>query len=68
MTSWYPADTHFGHENVMRFFNYPFASASPMDAVMLGKMCEMVGSEDQLWILGDKDPENQSSCPHRLSR
>ncbi|WP_386628401.1 hypothetical protein [Sulfitobacter geojensis] len=53
MTIWYTADTHFGHENIMRFCNRPFVSASQMDAAMLENMWTVVGSEDQLWILGD---------------
>ncbi|WP_298260877.1 metallophosphoesterase [uncultured Litoreibacter sp.] len=53
MTIWYTADTHFGHENIMRFCNRPFVSASQMDAAMLENMWKVVGPEDQLWILGD---------------
>ncbi len=53
MTIWYTADTHFGHENIMRFCNRPFMSASQMDAALLENMWKVVGPEDQLWILGD---------------
>lgn len=53
MTIWYTADTHFGHENVIRFCNRPFVSAAQMDAVMLENMWKVVGPADQLWILGD---------------
>ncbi|AHD10534.1 metallophosphoesterase [Phaeobacter gallaeciensis] len=53
MTIWYTADTHFGHENIMRFCKRPFKSASQMDAALLENMWKVVGTEDQLWILGD---------------
>ena len=32
----YISDCHFGHENVIRFDNRPFASAGEMDHVMIG--------------------------------
>ena len=53
MTIWYPADTHFGQENIMRFCNRSFKSASQMDAALLENMWNVVNPEDQLWILGD---------------
>ncbi|MEP2529561.1 MAG: metallophosphoesterase, partial [Lentilitoribacter sp.] len=53
MTIWYTADTHFGHENIMRFCNRPFMSTSHMDAAMLENMWKLVSPEDHLWILGD---------------
>ncbi len=53
MTIWYTADTHFGHENIIRFCKRPFKSVSRMDAALLENMWKVVGSEDQLWVLGD---------------
>lgn len=53
MNIWYTADTHFGHENILRFCNRPFSSVSQMDAALLENMWNLVKPEDQLWILGD---------------
>jgi calcineurin-like phosphoesterase family protein len=53
MTNWYTADTHFGHENVIPFCDRPFHHAGHMDAVLIGNLWNRVGSEDDLWVLGD---------------
>ena len=53
MTIWYTADTHFGHENVMRFCDRPFSSVHQMDETLLENMRQVVKPTDQLWILGD---------------
>ncbi|MEP3636170.1 MAG: metallophosphoesterase [Paracoccaceae bacterium] len=53
MTNWYTADTHFGHENVIRFCDRPFKSASHMDGITLENMWKVVKPDDDLWIIGD---------------
>lgn len=53
MTIWYTADTHFGHENVIRFCNRPFKTASQMDGIILENMWKVVQPEDDLLIIGD---------------
>ena len=53
MAHWYTADTHFGHENVMKFCDRPFSSVEEMDAVLIANMCDRVHEDDDLWIIGD---------------
>lgn len=53
MAIWYTADTHFGHENIIRFCKRPFRSAGHMDDMLIASLWESVGPEDDLWILGD---------------
>lgn len=53
MTHWYTADTHFGHESVIPFWGRPFRHASHMDSVLIERMWEKVGPDDDLWIVGD---------------
>ena len=53
MTHWYTADTHFGHESIIPFAGRPFRHASHMDSVLIERMWEKVGPEDDLWIIGD---------------
>ena len=52
-THWYTADTHFGHENVIRLSGRPFRSASHMDGVLIENLWAKVQPDDVLWIVGD---------------
>jgi calcineurin-like phosphoesterase family protein len=53
MMNWYTADTHFGHENIIKHCGRPFQSASHMDAVLMENLSAKVGPKDALWIVGD---------------
>lgn len=53
MTVWYTADTHFGHENIIRHCNRPFRSAGQMDSALIANMWTVVQPKDTLWIIGD---------------
>lgn len=53
MTSWFTADLHLSHENIIRFCNRPFLDAATMDASIIAELQARVRSEDDLWILGD---------------
>lgn len=61
--NFYIADTHFGHENIMRHSNRPFASVDEMDEVLINNWNSKVTNKDTVYILGDfcfrsgKDPE-----------
>lgn len=49
----FTSDLHFGHENVIRFDNRPFASAEEMDAELVRRWNEKVGKGDLVYVLGD---------------
>lgn len=53
MKIWYTADTHFGHENILRFCQRPFATISQMDGKLIENLWHHVSPEDHLWVLGD---------------
>ena len=53
MTTWFTADTHFGHENIIKHCDRPFQSANHMDAVLIENLWAKVGPQDKLWIVGD---------------
>ena len=66
---YYIADNHFGHKNVIRFDNRPFADTVLMDEVLVHNWKERVTEDDTVYILGDcfwKNEENSVKLIQRL--
>ena len=51
--NYYIGDTHFGHENVIRFDERPFENAEAMDQFLIERWNKKVGADDDIYILGD---------------
>lgn len=47
------SDTHFGHENIIRYCNRPFNSVEEMDQIMFKRWNETVSNNDIVIHLGD---------------
>jgi len=47
------ADTHFGGENIRRYENRPFESATEMDEKLIENWNYVVAEEDTVYVLGD---------------
>lgn len=50
---YYISDNHFGHKNVIRFDNRPFANTERMDEVFVHNWNKRVTEDDTVYILGD---------------
>ncbi len=50
---YFTADTHFGHENVIRFCGRPFSCAAEMDEALIANWNSRVKGNDTVYILGD---------------
>lgn len=50
---YYIADTHFGHENVIKFCDRPFSCVEEMNKVMIQRWNNKVRGNDTVYILGD---------------
>lgn len=50
---WFTADTHFGHRNIIRYSQRPFASVDEMDETLIENWNALVGPQDTVWHLGD---------------
>lgn len=47
------SDSHFGHSNIIRYCNRPFASVDEMDAALIANWNNKVGPNDTIYFLGD---------------
>lgn len=50
---WVISDTHFGHENIIRYCNRPFKNRHEMDAAIVSNWNEAVQDHDIVYHLGD---------------
>lgn len=53
MENWFSSDIHFGHENVIKYCNRPFADAKEMDSVIMENWNARVAPKDHVYFLGD---------------
>ena len=53
MTTWFTSDTHFGHANIIKYSNRPFASVDEMDRALIANWNAKVGQYDVVRFLGD---------------
>ncbi|MDQ6909338.1 MAG: metallophosphoesterase [Actinomycetota bacterium] len=53
MTTWFTADLHLGHANIIRYCNRPFANADDMDDELIDGWNAVVADDDTVWVLGD---------------
>ena len=52
-TYFFTADEHYGHANIIKYCNRPFASADEMDTKIIQCHNEIVGSKDVVIHAGD---------------
>lgn len=69
--TYFTADTHFGHTNVIRFCNRPFTDAEEMDETLIANWNAVVGPKDDVFHLGDFavrcDPKKMANIFRRLN-
>ncbi len=53
MSTWFTADTHFGHAKIIGYCSRPFSSAAEMDAALVARWNSRVSPNDTVWHLGD---------------
>lgn len=68
---WFTADTHFGHANIIKHSNRPYADVDAMDAAIVEAWNAAVGEKDEVWHLGDftwrsKHPNATDYYRHQL--
>jgi len=68
--TWFTADFHFGHFNIIRYCNRPFADTEEMNEIILQRLNSCVKPTDTLYFLGDFclcRPENVQAYRNRLA-
>lgn len=53
MATYFTSDTHFGDHRVLNLYPRPFATVAEMDAELARRWNAAVGTEDEVWHLGD---------------
>lgn len=53
MTTFFIADTHFGHKEVINLYKRPFASIEQMDEILMAVWNDTVKEKDTVYFLGD---------------
>lgn len=50
---WVVSDTHFGHENIIKYCNRPFSHAREMNEILIHRWNEVVKPKDHVYHFGD---------------
>lgn len=53
MATWFTADLHLGHTNIIRYSARPFSDAEAMNRALIAGWNEVVDEGDDVWMLGD---------------
>lgn len=53
MTTWFTADLHFGHRNIIDYCNRPFPDTDSMNRALIENWNDTVDPVDTVWVLGD---------------
>lgn len=51
--NFYISDTHFFHQNIIKFDSRPFSSVEEMNAILIKRWNQIVANDDHVYILGD---------------
>jgi calcineurin-like phosphoesterase family protein len=58
----FTSDHHFGHTNILKFCNRPFASIDEMNEVLIQRWNEKIGIADDVYHLGDFALTTNEQC------
>lgn len=51
--TWFISDTHFGHVNILKYDERPFADIEEMNEELIKRWNKKVKNGDTVWFLGD---------------
>jgi calcineurin-like phosphoesterase family protein len=53
METWFTADLHLGHGNIIDYCDRPFADVDAMNRALIDNWNETVAENDTVWVIGD---------------
>jgi len=53
MATWFTADLHLGHTNIIDYCDRPFADVDAMNRALIDNWNNAVRQDDTVWVLGD---------------
>ena len=53
MATWFTADLHLGHSNIIDYCDRPFANVEAMNRALIDNWNQAVAEDDTVWIIGD---------------
>lgn len=65
---WFISDTHFFHDNIIKYGNRPFKYSEEMNEAMIDNWNEVVKDNDHVWHLGDVCMGQSSGAHNALLR
>lgn len=65
---WVTSDTHFGHENIIKYSNRPFHDVTDMDETLIHNWNMLVQPGDKVYHLGDVWMGSGERAYHNLRR
>lgn len=66
--TWFIADTHFGHKNIITYENRPFADTIEMNNTLIKNWNSVVAKDDIVWFLGDLALGNREEARALVSK
>lgn len=66
--TWFSADLHLGHANIINYCNRPFGSVDEMNEAIITRWNERVSPHDTAWLLGDVALGDRSKTLPLLAR
>lgn len=68
MNTFFTADTHFGHTNIIKHSHRPFTSVEEMDQKIIDNWNCFVNENDEVWHLGDFNFRSIVKTDHYLKQ
>ena len=68
MQTWFTADLHLGHANIIKHCDRPFSDADDMDRALIANWNSVVGPKDRVYVLGDFAYKNRGATEAYLKK